>query len=1020
MLKLLNIESFVKNLTPVTSTIYTTRTDDFHEDGLFSESIFGPVGSKERRQIFSFLELYGKVIHPSIYRVIMQLDRRIEKLISTEESYSLDSSGLLIPDPKGVAGIKGLIKIFPNLKFRGESESRNKLIKFVNNEYKNGNIFIEKIPVIPPELRPAIKDENGNWLIDSLNDMYINIMRRSHQIRSSGSGTLYDLLNFALQNSVMDHDNFVRSKIGKKQGIIREQMLGKRVDFSGRAVITPGPELKINEAGIPLRMAVGLFEPFIMHRLLYSGRVDRDTLASNVEAFTNTELSVDSIKKILKGIKEGDRIPEELYEIIFEQTEVAMKDRVVIMKRDPVLHAQSYMAYIPILHRGDTILLSTTQVSGHNADFDGDQMAVYHPLTNEAQAEAKQRMLGVTSGTSSSSFVFSLEKEMWVGLYLISKDKKPTGSPISVTDEDLKNSNNPYKSVKYRGVNTTMGKAIVNSCFPKGIPFLQEQTKKSNINDLIQKVFQKFGVDVVRKTVDDLKDTGFKWATIMAPSMNLDSFVLPASIYKIKEKIRGATPEEAEKYLEEALIIVKKELHDTGFGDLAESGATKGWGQPMQILVAKGITADPDGNILDPIAGSFADGLNNREFFDASQGARKGIVDRVIGTADTGYMARKLAYLLNTVEVDRTLKDCRTTRTLDLKLTNDLIKRLQGRYVIKNGKLTDFGSSKLKDGDIINLRSPVFCESPKLCHTCYGKLIERHRTPYVGILAAQVFGERGTQLIMRTFHTGGAVTLTKRNMIEDIKSNDPHMSQKKKIEAYIKQEDDHLITLKPCTITINLTNYPKESIKQKVDEEKIIWVHSLLSKIEFTDFVFDIILDYPINLNVYDMEEIDKTYINLHYEANSTMLSSSIEAAESKVQIAYVERLIGGREILKDASHLFNKLYAVYMRTAGSGMDSVHLEVLVSQSLRDKKDIQLPARLGKKWDPILVNMKKVIFSEGFINGLAFENINDAIKFGLISDKKGDPSIIEKVMTGTLVDEGRGRRGRLGDRSYENR
>ena len=374
MLRLLNPTNFSKNLTPVTSMITTTKTGDFHEEGLFSEQIFGAVGSNDRRIAFSYLELHGHVVHPSAYRILMQLDRKIEKFLSTEESFVLDEDGRLEINSKGVTGIKEFIKLFPKIKWRGETELRDKLIKFIKKETKQGTIFIDTVPVIPPDLRPAVKGEDGNWMIDALNtDVYIVLMRKASQLKSSGSsGPLYDLLNWELHLSVMAHDNYIRSKIGKKHGIVREQMLGKRIDFSGRAVITPDPNLKVNEVGVPLRIAVGLFEPFIMHRLLYSGRVDRDVLANGVKEFTGMDLSVEAVKRVLKGIKEGDKIPEELYELFFEQTEVSMKSRVVVVKRDPVLHTQSYLAYHPVLHRGDTLLMSTTQVGVHNADFDGD------------------------------------------------------------------------------------------------------------------------------------------------------------------------------------------------------------------------------------------------------------------------------------------------------------------------------------------------------------------------------------------------------------------------------------------------------------------------------------------------------------------------------------------------------------------------------------------------------------------------------------------------------------------------
>ncbi len=239
----------------------------------------------------------------------------------------------------------------------------------------------------------------------------------------------------------------------------------------------------------------------------------------------------------------------------------------------------------------------------------------------------------------------------------------------------------------------------------------------------------------------------------------------------------------------------------------------------------------------------------------------------------------------------------------------------------------------------------------------------------------------------------------------------------KKITEYLKQEESHLVAIRPCVLTIDMTHYSKDNMRQ--DKENRIWVKSLLCKAEFGDKIFDIVLDYAIELYIYgEAEKIGKEFIKLNYEANSTILEVSTEAAESKVQIAYVERLIGGREILKDASHLLRKVLAVYGPL--SGMDLTHMEVLCGQVLRDKKNINIPARLGKKWDPILINMKKVVFAEGFVNGLAFENINDAIKTGLISDERAEASILEKVMTGTLIDEGRGGKSRLGDTRYKNR
>lgn len=373
MINFLDVNNFKKGLIPVTTTEIFSKPGEFHPDGLFSENIFGAEETPERRKTFSYINLNANVIHPSAYILLMQLDRKIEQFITAQESFSLDSKGLLYKDPDGVTGILEFMKMFPKINFRGGTETRDKFVNKLKEAYKNGTLFLNIIPVIPPAQRDAYQDEKGMWIIDPLNDYYIAIIRRAYQAKSAEkSGPLFDLLNYELQKAVITHDNFIRKLIEKKRGLIRSQMLGKRTDFSGRAVITPGPNLKVNEIGIPFRMAVSLFEPFIIHRL-FSGRIDQKKLSAEVKKFTQFELSIDSIKQVFKAIKGGDDdIPKELYKMIFEATEVAMMNRVVIAKRDPVLHAESVRGFKPILIEGNTVQLCTLQVGGFNADFDGD------------------------------------------------------------------------------------------------------------------------------------------------------------------------------------------------------------------------------------------------------------------------------------------------------------------------------------------------------------------------------------------------------------------------------------------------------------------------------------------------------------------------------------------------------------------------------------------------------------------------------------------------------------------------
>ena len=775
-LEFLDLNDFTKNLQPVTSSQIRSRGEDFHPKGLFSELIFGVENSLSRKQTFSYIDLNTFIIHPTAYKVFIRLDRKLEKFFSTEDSFILDKDGNLIQDDNGVTGIPEFIKLFPKIKLRGETSDRDKFIDVIQESYKNGTLFINKIPVIPPEHRPVFRGEDGRDSIDKINDFYMSLIKRSTSIKTFGSakGTMYELVNWGIQKSAIDLDDYIRTKIGKKFGLIRSQLLGKRVDFSGRAVITGGPQLTSEQIGIPFKLALSLFEPFIIFVLLHSGKINKKDLETEIKKATKLDLSTNSLSIIFRSLKAGDIVSENIYKIIFDATVFASEGRVVLAKRDPVLHAESVRAFYPVIVEGNTIQISTLVTGGFNADFDGDQMAIFHPLTSDAQEEAKKRLLMTRSSTSSSSITFELSKEMCVGLFLITKDLKVFKSPININKSDIEKATDPYIPVVYKKQNTTMGKAIFNNCLPNDFRFVNELVTKKIANNLIFEVVNKYGDKEGREVASKLKDIGFKFATILSPSLNLDEITIPPEIYELKKNLDKATTEEALDLINRMREIMIKHLKNTGLYDLVESGSTKGWDQPIQILVAKGVMADPTGKILPPIKGSLSDGLSPTEYFNAAGGSRAGIIDRVINTANTGYTARKLAFLLNSVELDWTLKDCGSKLTLDIKLDNDLIRRLKGRYIIKNGKVQEFDPSKFKAGDLIHLRSPIFCKSLKICHTCYGKLLEIHKSPYVGVIAAQNIGERGTQLIMRSFHST-SIKAIQRDILKDICENDPFM-----------------------------------------------------------------------------------------------------------------------------------------------------------------------------------------------------------------------------------------------------
>jgi hypothetical protein len=659
------------------------------------------------------------------------------------------------------------------------------------------------------------------------------------------------------------------------------------------------------------------------------------------------------------------------------------------------------LPFNPVLVEGNTIQLSTSEVGSFNADFDGDQMAVYHPLSQQAQMEAKERMMRIVGSKNSTNIVFEIGKEMNAGLYTMTKNVKLSKSPIAVTEDDLEKATNPYIPVRYRGKNTTMGKAIFNSCFPSDFEWIEGPVTKGVVNNLASKVLDKYGEEITKRVYSKIAKVGFKFATIMAPTITLDMLEIPPSILRLKEKLKDASTADADKLLKEMRKLLIEHLKDTGLYDLVESGAGKGWDQPMQILVAKGIIADPKGNLLAPIKGSFSDGLTTTEFFNASAGARKGMADRALNTADTGYFTRQLVYFLSPVEVDPYVRDCKTRRVIPLRLTDDLKKRLVGRNIITpTGELKKFIPSSYKSGETINLRTPILCETPKVCATCYGDLVRRHKTPYVGVLAATAIGERGTQLIMRTFHTGGAATVVVRDVAEDLIQNDPLVKiTKADLSKYIDQADDKVFANKSCKMTIDMSNYVNDDTIQIKD--KTIWVKSLLSQVEFDNLIMSFVLDYAVEISKFDNAIITKDSIVLEFDRGQMMFQVPLSVENIKDSVNYVKRLVGGKEIYKGPGHLLQKVFKVYGGSV-SDMDLVHMEVLVSQCFRDRAHPEIPARLGKKWDPVMVNLKNNVFSSGFIQGLAFENVNKAVETGLISDQYIDTSIMERIVTGELA------------------
>jgi len=415
MIKLLDLKKYSNSLTPVTSpdVFAGSMTDgDFHQNGIYSETIFGPLESKKRMTSFSYINLNAKIIHPVMLNILYRLDRNIISYISTVNYFDISKNGELITVEDGMTGLSDIIKNFDKIKFRGGTADRDRLIKLVYKSYEDGNLFIDKIPVIPPFFREIYQDKNGQWTIDELNNIYISIIRKTLSVKSQSNkdGVLSNLLFYGVQKSVNLHHEYIKKKIEKKNGLIRNKLMGKRVDFSGFGVIITEPALKSGEIGVPLRMAVALFEPFIMHLLLREGRYTIEYLTNIFNEYKEgMEVTVDNIKKILKAIQNDENIPDSLYKLIKEICEIVATKRKVIAKRDPVLLPESYQGYIPKIVEGDCIRICPIHVGGHNADFDGDTF--FGNVRIYLNGEEKEIVCHIKELKDSGYFDYNIDKE---------------------------------------------------------------------------------------------------------------------------------------------------------------------------------------------------------------------------------------------------------------------------------------------------------------------------------------------------------------------------------------------------------------------------------------------------------------------------------------------------------------------------------------------------------------------------------------------------------------------------------
>lgn len=754
----------------------------------------------------------GKILTEKEYKLYKQLyGNRFEALMGAEAI-------LKLLEKINLESLKDELE--KELEDVSSSQKRKKLVKrlkivrdFISSDNKPQWMILKNVPVIPADLRPMVQLDGGRFATSDLNDLYRRVINRNNRLKKllekkapeivvkNEKRMLQEAVDALIDNGrrgkpvVAQNNRELKSlsdMLKGKQGRFRQNLLGKRVDYSARSVIVVGPSLKMNQCGIPKKMALELYKPFIMRELV------KRELASN--------------------IKTAKKLVEDADDKVWDVIEDVIQDHPVLLNRAPTLHRLSIQAFEPVLIEGKAIRLHPLVCSAFNADFDGDQMAVHLMLSPEAIMEAKLLMLAPNNIISPSNGepIAVPSQDMVMGCFYMTKEKpgsKGEGKLFSNIAQALSAYNNKvidtHAIIKVRingeMIETTPGRLMFNELLPEMDKEYNKTFGKKELKKLIAKLYDEHGFAETAELINKIKDFGYHYGAMAGVSVGIEDLEIPASKKDILEAADRKVAEieadykagkiineeryrktitvwsEATKAVGEAMMNGLDQFNPVYM--MATSGARGNESQMRQLAAMRGNMADTQGRIIEvPIKANFREGLTVLEFFMSSHGARKGLADTALRTADSGYLTRRLVDISHEVIVNA--EDCGTTEGIEVgelisdgKVIEELKERINGRVLAEDlvfegeiiatrntmvnkeiiKKIEELGIKKVK------IRSPLTCSLEKgVCRKCYGMDLSNHREillgEAVGVIAAQSIGEPGTQLTMRTFHTGGVAT----------------------------------------------------------------------------------------------------------------------------------------------------------------------------------------------------------------------------------------------------------------------
>jgi len=965
---------------------------------------------------------------------------------------------------------------------------RLRLVKqLIENNLRPEWMFLTVLPVIPPDLRPMVQLDGGRYASSDLNDLYRRVINRNNRLKylfelrapeviiRNEKRMLQEAVDAMIDNSARKSQTTTASTGGRrllksladmlkgKQGRFRQNLLGKRVDYSGRSVIIIGPELKLHQCGIPKKMALELFKPFVINKLIGKG------LAYNIRG--------------------AGKLIEQAPDEVWAALEEVIKDKYVLLNRAPTLHRLGIQAFQPILIEGESIQIHPLVCTAFNADFDGDQMAVHIPLSEEAQAEAREIMLSSLNLLKPATGipVVSPTNDIILGCYWLTKiiegafgEGKVFANPreailayeyknvdlkamVKVRMPLAKIGKGEGKEKKEGFLETSVGRLIFNEVLPEDFPFWNDTINKKKMAGLIADIIEKYGFKGTQPILDRIKDLGFEFSTLSGISWGMDDIKVPEEKKELIAQAQKETEQVKEHYLKGFLSpqerraknieiwykvmekiekLVPQTLAKLGSPvySIIDAGARGTWSQPTQMAGMKGLVNNPAGQIIElPVISSFKEGFNVLEYFISTHGARKGASDTALRTATAGYLTRRLVDVVHDIIIRE--EDCKDDKGITIyrvdaqDVGQNFAEKIIGRIILEDLRIPIQDTSgqrrfkTIKKGEIINktlaklidkseidkvqVRSPLSCKTIfGVCQKCYGwdfgnnQLIKLGEA--AGVVAAQAIGEPGTQLTMRTFHTGGVVSGG------DITQGLPRVE-----EIFEARPPQGKATISDvCGIIKEI----KEKDKQKIIKIKVIPDEVKPNKKSKKEEIKEIIIPFGVEICIEKGDKIEKGdsitkgSIDLKELYRFSGLENTQRYIEKEVQRIYVSH--GAQIHSKHLEVIIRKMFSrVRVKEPGSSKFLVDEVVERDIFLDENRKLKKEGKTLAKGQRLLLGISKVALTcDSFLSAASFQETSRIlINSALAAKEDGLHGLKENVIIGKLIPVGTGFRKDLKSR-----